>query len=79
MGLIGQAVKRVEDVRLVTGNGRYVADLSRPHMLHAVVARRRRRARRKTGGYGTRQRRVLTGKRASCSRMPTFSRESVPR
>jgi CO/xanthine dehydrogenase Mo-binding subunit len=39
MGLIGQAVKRVEDARLVTGNGRYVADLSRPHMLHAVVVR----------------------------------------
>jgi CO/xanthine dehydrogenase Mo-binding subunit len=39
MGLIGQAVKRVEDARLVTGAGRYVADLSRPHMLHAVVIR----------------------------------------
>jgi CO/xanthine dehydrogenase Mo-binding subunit len=39
MGLIGRPLKRVEDGRLLTGNGRYVADLARPHMLHAAVLR----------------------------------------
>jgi carbon-monoxide dehydrogenase large subunit len=37
--LIGAAVKRVEDHRLLTGRGRYVADLGRPHMLCAAVLR----------------------------------------
>ena len=37
--MIGASVKRVEDRRLLTGSGRYVADLARPHMLHAVVLR----------------------------------------
>ena len=37
--MIGASVKRVEDRRLLTGSGRYVADLARPHMLHAAVLR----------------------------------------
>jgi carbon-monoxide dehydrogenase large subunit len=38
-GLVGQSVKRVEDNRLLTGNGRYVADVSPPGVLHAVFLR----------------------------------------
>ncbi len=37
--MIGADVKRVEDHRLLTGRGRYVADLARPHMLSAAVVR----------------------------------------
>src|SRR5947209_2108145 len=34
---IGQAVRRVEDVRFITGAGRYVDDISLPGMVHGVV------------------------------------------
>ena len=37
--LIGAPVKRVEDRRLLTGRGRYVADLALPGMLHAAFLR----------------------------------------
>jgi carbon-monoxide dehydrogenase large subunit len=37
--LIGAAVQRVEDRRLLTGRGRFVADLTRPGMLHAAFLR----------------------------------------
>src|SRR5882757_8292366 len=37
--LIGQPVERGEDRRFLTGTGKYVDDLSRPGMLHAVVLR----------------------------------------
>jgi carbon-monoxide dehydrogenase large subunit len=36
---IGRALERVEDERLLRGEGRYVADLARPGMCHAVVVR----------------------------------------
>ncbi|MEU6699826.1 xanthine dehydrogenase family protein molybdopterin-binding subunit [Pseudonocardia sp. NPDC046786] len=36
---IGKRTKRVEDPRFLTGNARYVADLVRPRMLHAVYVR----------------------------------------
>jgi carbon-monoxide dehydrogenase large subunit len=36
---IGAPVERVEDLRLLRGRGRYVDDLARPGMLHAVVLR----------------------------------------
>jgi aerobic carbon-monoxide dehydrogenase large subunit len=36
---IGQAVTRTEDLRLVTGEGRFVDDIDKPGMLHAVVVR----------------------------------------
>jgi carbon-monoxide dehydrogenase large subunit len=36
---VGQAMKRFEDPRLVTGNGVFVGDLTLPDMLHATVAR----------------------------------------
>jgi carbon-monoxide dehydrogenase large subunit len=36
---IGQSPRRREDPRLLTGRGRYVADIVRPHMLTAVVVR----------------------------------------
>ena len=36
---IGQAVKRVEDIRLVTGHGHYTADLALAGALHAVFLR----------------------------------------
>jgi len=38
---VGAAVRRTEDLRLVTGRGRYVADLALPRQCHAVVARSR--------------------------------------
>src|SRR3954466_15535965 len=34
---IGQAVRRVEDQRFLTGRARYVADIQLPHMLHGAV------------------------------------------
>ena len=37
--LIGASVKRVEDQRLLTGRGRYVADLARAGMLHVAFLR----------------------------------------
>src|SRR5690242_18776149 len=36
---VGQAVQRVEDERLLKGEGQYVADLRREGMLYAVVLR----------------------------------------
>jgi carbon-monoxide dehydrogenase large subunit len=38
-GLVGQSVKRVEDERLLIGNGRYVADIDPPGALQAVFLR----------------------------------------
>lgn len=37
--MMGRAVERNEDLRLLTGRGRYVDDIKRPGMLHAVVVR----------------------------------------
>jgi len=37
--LIGQPVDRAEDLRFLTGSGKYVDDLKRERMLHAVVLR----------------------------------------
>jgi carbon-monoxide dehydrogenase large subunit len=37
--LIGQPVERAEDQRFLTGTGRFVDDLQRPRMLHAVILR----------------------------------------
>ncbi len=37
--LIGAPVERVEDERLLTGRGRYLADVVRPGMLHAAFVR----------------------------------------
>ncbi len=39
MSWVGRAVERSEDLRFVTGRGRYVDDLKFPGMLHAVVVR----------------------------------------
>ena len=39
MRLFGASVRRREDVRLVTGRGRYVADVAVPGMLHVAVHR----------------------------------------
>ena len=36
---IGARVKRVEDPRFLTGAARYVADITVPHMMHAVFVR----------------------------------------
>jgi aerobic carbon-monoxide dehydrogenase large subunit len=36
---VGRSLKRKEDLRLLTGRGRYVADVILPHMLHAVIVR----------------------------------------
>src|ERR671931_431938 len=36
---VGQGVQRVEDERLLKGEGQYIADLRREGMLHAVVLR----------------------------------------
>src|SRR5262245_63800770 len=37
--LIGASIKRVEDYRLLTGAGRFVADLRRPGAVTAVIVR----------------------------------------
>jgi aerobic carbon-monoxide dehydrogenase large subunit len=37
--LVGQPVKRVEDGRLLVGQGRFVDDLHLPRMLHAAFVR----------------------------------------
>lgn len=37
--LVGQRIRRTEDPRLLTGNGRYVDDLSPPGLLHLAVLR----------------------------------------
>lgn len=37
--LIGESVRRIEDPRLITGNGTYVADIVLPGMLHMAVVR----------------------------------------
>lgn len=39
LGIIGQGVERLEDVRLLRGEGRFVDDVSLPGMLHAAVLR----------------------------------------
>ena len=36
---IGTNMKRVEDPRLLTGQGRYIDDIDLPNMLHAAVLR----------------------------------------
>src|SRR5919201_3646594 len=36
---VGRSLKRKEDLRLLTGRGRYVADVLLPRMLHAVIVR----------------------------------------
>ena len=40
MPLIGAPVRRVEDARFLTGQGRYVADLTLPRMLHVAFGLR---------------------------------------
>ena len=37
--LVGARVRRVEDPRLLTGQGRYVDDVTYPGMLHAAFLR----------------------------------------
>ena len=39
MRFIGLPIKRLEDPRLLVGGGRYVDDLVRPGMAHAVIVR----------------------------------------
>ncbi len=36
---IGRPMERVEDLRMVRGRGTYVADVSRPGQLYAVILR----------------------------------------
>ena len=37
--LIGSALERVEDLRLLRGRGQFVADINRPNQLHAAILR----------------------------------------
>ena len=39
MSAIGQAMRRKEDPRMITGRGRYTEDINLPGTLHAVVVR----------------------------------------
>jgi len=39
MGIVGKSVPRLEDAPLVTGRGRFAADIAFPHMLHMRVVR----------------------------------------
>src|SRR4051812_25390148 len=36
---LGASIRRKEDYRYLTGRGRYVADITLPHMLHAALVR----------------------------------------
>ena len=36
---LGQSVRRVEDIRFITGNGNYTDDISRPGQTHAYFVR----------------------------------------
>ena len=36
---IGKGIKRIEDYRILTGNGRYVDDVNMPGMLYMAVLR----------------------------------------
>ena len=38
-GLIGQSVKRTEDIRFITGRGRYTDDIARPDTVYAAMVR----------------------------------------
>ena len=38
-GLIGASIKRVEDLRLMTGKGQYVDDIQLPGLLHMAILR----------------------------------------
>ncbi|MGO9036896.1 MAG: xanthine dehydrogenase family protein molybdopterin-binding subunit, partial [Steroidobacteraceae bacterium] len=38
-GLIGQSVKRTEDIRFITGRGRYTDDIARPNTAYAAIVR----------------------------------------
>jgi carbon-monoxide dehydrogenase large subunit len=38
-GVLGVAVRRKEDLRLITGHGRYVSDVEMPRMLHVAFVR----------------------------------------
>ena len=60
MKQIGASVKRVEDHRLLTGGGRFVADLRRPGMVSAVVVRSSH-AHARIGRIDTRAARALAG------------------
>src|SRR5262245_7777988 len=37
--IVGASIRRLEDPRLLTGGGRYVDDIVRPGMAHAVIVR----------------------------------------
>ena len=37
--LVGQPIQRIEDLRLLRGEGRYVDDIHREGMLHAAILR----------------------------------------
>src|SRR5262245_50543442 len=39
MKFVGVPIKRLEDPRLLVGGGRFVDDVVRPHMVHAVLVR----------------------------------------
>src|SRR5215470_6986114 len=39
MGVVGRSVPRLEDAPLVTGRGRFAADIAFPHMLHMRIVR----------------------------------------
>ena len=38
-GLIGQSVKQTEDIRFITGRGRYTDDIARPDTVYAAMVR----------------------------------------
>ncbi len=38
-GVVGRSIRRIEDPKYLTGRGRYLDDIARPHMLHAAFIR----------------------------------------
>ncbi len=58
---LAQPVRRVEDPRLLKGNGRYTEDIALPGMLHGVVLRSPHAAARITGAIDTGAARAVPG------------------
>ena len=56
--ILGNAVLRLEDPTLLTGEGKYVDDLVEPGMLHVALVR-------STVAHGTRQRRSTSARPTS--------------
>ena len=70
--LVGQAIKRVEDPRLITGAAKYLDDLKLPGVAHVAILRSPY-AHARIGAIDTSQRRGGAGRRRRLHRARTSS------